>query len=230
MVKDVTNAWVDIDICRKWVNTTISKFVKDEKLETFLLLLDKLSCQESDEFKEKVSAIKGLCWYGLKQGVDLWQPVDAGYADALKKLVCIQQRKQLDKDENKDQWYVGKSFSVKERRIPISHWAREVWDQLCQPMYDHLRFKCWASTGCLLTADGSDDHLVKLENLPNYVVPPPLLCEPINVKPVQPQLSVPESGGEDGLHENEDSAEENTESVASEEDRNIFDLLDQYYL
>ena len=182
----MTNAWVDIDICRKWVDTTISKFVKDEKLETFLLLLDKLSCQESDEFKENVSAIKGLCWYGLKEGVDLWQPVDAGYADALKKLVCIQQREWLDKDENKDQWYVGKSFSVKERRIPISHWAREVWDQLCQPEYDHLRFKCWASTGCLLTADGSDDHLVKLESLPNYVVPPLLLCEPIKVKPVQP--------------------------------------------
>ena len=64
-------------------------FVKAEKLETFLLLLNNLSCQELDEFNEKVSAVKGLYWYGLKAGTDLWQPVDAGYADVLNKLVGI---------------------------------------------------------------------------------------------------------------------------------------------
>ena len=63
-------------------------FVKDEKSETFLLLLDNLSCQELDEFNEKVSVVKG-CWYGFKAGTDLWQPVDAGYADILNKLVGI---------------------------------------------------------------------------------------------------------------------------------------------
>ena len=84
-----TNAWIDIDVCRKWIDTTLSTFVKDEKLETFLLVLDNLSCQELDEFNEKVSAVKGLCWYGLKAGTDLWQPVDSGYADVLNKLVGI---------------------------------------------------------------------------------------------------------------------------------------------
>ena len=37
-----TNARIDIDFCRKWIDTTFSTFVKDEKLETFLLLLDYL--------------------------------------------------------------------------------------------------------------------------------------------------------------------------------------------
>lgn len=63
-------------------------FVKDEKSETFLLLLDNLSCQELDEFNEKVSVVKG-CWHDFKAGTDLWQPVDAGYADVLNKLVGI---------------------------------------------------------------------------------------------------------------------------------------------
>ena len=202
------NPWIDTDVFRKWINTKLSMFIKDEKLLTFLLLLDHLSCQESHEFKEKVSAIKRLCWYGLTEGTDLWQPVDAGDKDILKKLVGIQQRKWLDNDENADRWYDGKSFSAKEGRILTSHWDGEAWDQLCQPKYDHLRLKCWAFTGGLLTADGSDDHLVKPEGLPKYAVPPPPpLCEPINGQPIQPQLSAPESGDEDDLDENENSVE-----------------------
>lgn len=54
------NAWIDIDLCRKWIDITPSTFVKDETLETFLLL-DHFFCQYSDKFKENLSAIKGLC-------------------------------------------------------------------------------------------------------------------------------------------------------------------------
>ena len=97
-----TNVWIDIDVWRKWIDTTLSTFVKNEKLETFLLLLDNLSCQESNEFKEKVSAIKRLCWYDLKEETDLWQSVDAGYVNVLKKLVGILEREWLDKDEKAD--------------------------------------------------------------------------------------------------------------------------------
>ena len=128
--------------------------------------------------------------------------------------------------ENTNPWYDGKNINAKERRILISHCAGEAWDQLCQPKYDHLRLKCWASTGCLLlTADGSDDHLVKPEGLPNCVA-----LSPINAQPVQPQLSAPEPGDEDDPDKNEDSVEEKTEFVAPEEDGNVFDMFDQYYL
>ena len=40
-----TNTWIDIDVCSKWIDTTLSIFAKDEKLETFLLLLDNFSYQ-----------------------------------------------------------------------------------------------------------------------------------------------------------------------------------------
>ena len=42
------------------------------------------------------------------------------------------------------------------------------------PKYDHFRWRCFERTGCLLTADGSDDDKVKPEGMPEYVVPPPL--------------------------------------------------------
>lgn len=48
----------------------------------------------------------------------MWQKMDV-----FKKLVGIQQREWLDKDENADHWYDGKRFSAKENRILISHLA-----------------------------------------------------------------------------------------------------------
>ena len=66
---------------------------------------------------------------------------------------------------------------------------------------------------------------MKPEGLPNSVA-----LSPINVQPVQPQLSAPEPGDEDDPDKNEDSVEEKTEFVAPEEDGNVFDMLDQYYL
>ena len=37
-----------------------------------------------DKFREAVSDIQGIVWYGLPNTTDLWQPVDAGYAEAIK--------------------------------------------------------------------------------------------------------------------------------------------------
>ena len=68
---------------------------------------------------------------------------------------------------------------------------------------------------------------MKPEDLSNYVVPTPSLCEPINGQPVQTQLSAPESGDE-GDPENKSSVEKNTDFVAPEEDGNIFGMLDQF--
>lgn len=37
--------------------------------------------------------------------------------------------------------------------------------------------RCFEATGCLITADGSDEHLIKPGNLKGYVVTPPFLVE-----------------------------------------------------
>ena len=63
-----TNAWIDIHLCSKWIDTTLSTFVLDEKLET-VLLLDNISCQELDGLKEKVSTIKNYVGMVRKRGL-----------------------------------------------------------------------------------------------------------------------------------------------------------------
>ena len=62
-----------------------------------------------------------------------------------------------------------------QRRILITQWVDKAWEQLCGPEYEHLRSRCWQKTGCLMTADGSEDLYITPEGLPGYNIPPPLL-------------------------------------------------------
>ena len=43
-----------------------------------VLFCDNIEGQISTPFKEEVRKLKGPVWYGLKNGTDLWQPVDGG--------------------------------------------------------------------------------------------------------------------------------------------------------
>ena len=63
---------------------TLSPSVKDN--EPFVLFCDNLTAPVSDEFKECVSQLNGVVWYGLPNATDMWQPVDAGYAQIQIKL------------------------------------------------------------------------------------------------------------------------------------------------
>ena len=58
-------------------------------------------------------------------------------------------------------------------------------------------------TGCLITADGSEDYLITPKGLPEYQVPPPSLVEPVgstavsNLNEVSPrEIDVNESNKE----------------------------------
>ena len=59
--------------------------------------------------------------------------------------------------------------TAKERRFLITQWAGEAWKALCTEKYDKIRQSCWKATGCLITADGSDDNLIKPEGLDDYM-------------------------------------------------------------
>ena len=100
--------------------------------------------------------------------------MDAGYAQTLKSLIAKIHQEWLDYDDNADRWFNNvKPYTAMERRVLITHWVGDAWERLNAAKYDRLRSACWTATGCLLTADGSDDHLVKPEGLPEFKVPPP---------------------------------------------------------
>ena len=110
--------------------------------------------------------------------------VDAGPAQLLKVFIGQAQRKWLEDEENSERWYGYDShFTAKDRRILITHWAAEAWNKLTSSEYEDFLWKAWRKTGCLITADGSEDELIKPERLPNYTVPPATLLDPTSILP-----------------------------------------------
>lgn len=135
-------------MCVEWVEKTLSAAVKED--DRFVLFCDNLTGQVADQFKEAVSKLGGVVWYGLPGATDFWQPVDAGYAQLLKTLIGQAQRRWLDDDDNAEKWYGhDKSFTTKERRILLTHWAGEAYKKLISREYDNLRLRVWQKTGCL---------------------------------------------------------------------------------
>ena len=155
----------------QWVEKTLSPIVKDESC--YVLFCDNLSAQVSDEFKEAVAKTKGIVWFGMANGTDLWQVVDAGPGQLLKTFIGQSQRKWLEDDDNSEKWYGHGKFSARDRRVLITHWAAEAWTKLTSPDYEKFLTSAWERTGCLMTADGTEDDKIKPEGLTDYRVPPP---------------------------------------------------------
>ena len=91
--------------------------------------------------------------------------------------------------------------------------------------------KCWERTGCLITADGSEDDKIKPEGLPNYQVPPPIdYVEPLSTAP-ESNLVIGETDENSNLEEEEEEDDEEQPSdegsiaMDREEDRDFTDEL-----
>ena len=95
------NAWANTQFCINWANRTLKEAVDD----IFVLFMDNLSGQIQDDFKKCMSDLGRVGWYGVAGATDIWQPIDAGYAELLKILVKYEQFRWLDNDENSDKWY-----------------------------------------------------------------------------------------------------------------------------
>ena len=121
----------------------------------------------------------GVVWFGLPNATDLWQPVDAGLGELLKTLINHQFTTWLEGESNADRWYGNsQGFTARERRYLISHWAGSAYEELVSDKYKDFWWRQFEKTGCLITADGSEDDKINPEGLPNYRVPPPSLLDP----------------------------------------------------
>ena len=64
-----------------------------------------------------------------------------------------------------------KKLTVSDRRILIAHWVGEAHERLQSEEYNKTPYRCYEKTGCLITADDSNDAKINPEGLHNYVVP-----------------------------------------------------------
>lgn len=88
----------------RWVVHWVEKTLKTPtaKLDRLVLLVDSLTAQTQDKFKETVCNNNGVVWYGLTDATDMWQPVDAGYGKMLKMLMDQEHNKWLNVKEHAD--------------------------------------------------------------------------------------------------------------------------------
>ena len=134
------NAWLDQNAYKNWCYETLLPFVREQKLNKSIVLLDNLKGQMQSNFKDAVGGSKGSLWYGLPGVTDLWEPFGAGYAATLKALIAVEHRKWLDTDNLSDRWFGNEEpYTVKEQRIFITQWAGETWKALRLAEYDKQR-------------------------------------------------------------------------------------------
>ena len=122
--------------------------------------------------------------HGLVNAIDIWQPVDGGYAATLKTLINQEFFNWLHDEDNVEKWYGAEShITASEKRILITKWAGNAYRQLNRPSYEKFRWRLFEKTGCLITANGSEDDKINPEGLPNYKVPPPIMLDPSTAPP-----------------------------------------------
>ena len=71
--------------------------------------------------------------------------------------------------------YNGQVKAQDKHRLAL-RWAGAAWKALHTDQYKKMREHCWVSTGCLLTADGSQDAAVKPEGMSEWAPPGTTRC------------------------------------------------------
>ncbi|XP_065665464.1 uncharacterized protein LOC136086894 [Hydra vulgaris] len=177
------NAWADTAFSVKWAKNTLSNAVAN--LDEYVLFYDNLTAQVSDEFLNEVRQHEGIVWFGVPNGTHFWQPVDAGRGKAFKSHIKTEQNIWLENDENIELWLGNddRKLSAKDRRILITRWVGEAYRKTSKDeKFLRMLYMSFAKTGCLITADGSEDDKINPEGMPAYVVPPPVdIDNPVKV-------------------------------------------------
>ena len=107
------------------------------------------------------------------------------------------------------------------QRILVTHWVGEAYNRLSGEEYGASRYRCFEETGCLITADGSDDHKTEPEDLHGYVTIHPLpstSSQPIDCILPEP-AAVPDDVQELENEEEEHVEDQEIERVDEESDR-----------
>jgi hypothetical protein len=66
-------------------------------------------------------------------------------------------------------WQDGK-FTASERRVLMTEWVGEAWEQICSDRYIHRYFQ---KTGCLLGTTQPSFNKINIQGLKDYVFTPP---------------------------------------------------------
>ena len=137
----------------------------------FLLFQDNLDAQKQPEY---INYLKGIGVDDHKlpapNETDQVQPIDRGLGQHVKLCLGMEMDEWLDDDTNLEKWE-DNALTASDRRILLASWYTKA---VRRALEGDAKLKYFQHAGALLTADGSDDHLIKFEGVPaGYVLKVP---------------------------------------------------------
>ena len=166
-------AWVDRPVALDWVDKVMKPFIEAERAAgvadqsaRYLLFEDNLDAQKTPEY---IEALRGISIDDHKvppNHTDEVQPIDRGLGRQVKIYLGQQMDAWLEDDDNLERWESterGTALSASDRRILMANWY---YKAVMKALQGDAKRKYFEHAGALLTADGTDDELIKLEAAP----------------------------------------------------------------
>lgn len=159
-----SNAWMDAEINLKWTKHTLKDGLKDDFNTEKVLFADNVGFQQTQAFHEACREMNTIVYLLPDNHTDKVQPVDAGFGRMMKQKIGEAMQMWLEKEENLEMWH--DKISAKNRRILMTQWTGHAWRELVSKP-DFIR-KLFEKTGCLITADCSQDEKIRPQGLDAY--------------------------------------------------------------
>ena len=163
-------AWVDRPLAVEWAEDVIKPFIEAERRAgvamrwtRYLLFQDNLDPQKQPEYIDYLKDECGVDDNKLPPNeTDQVQPIDRGFGRQIKIYLGHLMDEWLDDDDNLERWE-DNSLTASDRRILLGTW----YYKACKKALEgEAKRKYFEHAGALLTADGTDDDLIKLEGTP----------------------------------------------------------------
>ncbi|CAM9248088.1 unnamed protein product, partial [Heterosigma akashiwo] len=161
-------AWADREFTNKWAREELLPFIEEEcDGAESMLICDNLDAQTTDSFLNILRSKDISRNLVPPETTENTQPVDGGLGQHSKVLISQEMDRHLDVPEHLEQWENG-TFSASEKRVLITRWVGAAWEKIFAEDGPYKPNRYFEKTGCLLTADGSEDHKIQLEGIKDY--------------------------------------------------------------
>ena len=151
------SARMDSQLNQEWVKRTLIPEIGTFPHEK-VIFAENVGFQQETHFHEMCrKEINAIIYLLPENHTTKVQPIDAGFRKQMKVKIGEAMEKWLEEDQNLDLWH--NRLSAKQRRILMTQWTGEAWRKLSSDKM--FAKKLFIKTGCLMTAYGSDDDMIK---------------------------------------------------------------------
>ena len=158
------SAWMDSQLNQEWVKRTLITGIGTSPHEK-VIFADNVGFQQEKHFHEMCrKEINAIIYLLTENLTDKVQPIDAGFGKQMNIKIGEAMEKWLEEDQNLDLWH--DRLSAKQRRFLMTQCTGKARRKLSSEKI--FAKKLFKKTGCLMTADSSDDDMIKPQGLEPY--------------------------------------------------------------